>query len=210
MNMSKTINGAASFKEEGFLKYEKLFNKLGDKQSPETMFITCADSRVIPGLITNTKPGDLFVCRTIGNVVPMADHSHAPTVGAAVEYAVSFLGVKDIIICGHSNCGAMNAFLNPYSLDKLPNVKKWLEHAKPAVDVVNQNYNKLDDGKKIIKLTELNVIKQLENLNTYPCVADGISKGKLNLHGWVYDIKSGTFTAYDKDSQEFRPLQKNS
>ncbi|MGE1076266.1 carbonic anhydrase, partial [Pseudomonas fragariae (ex Marin et al. 2024)] len=149
---------------------EELFKKLATAQSPRAMFITCADSRIVPELITQSSPGDLFVTRNVGNVVPPYGQMNGG-VSTAIEYAVLALGVQHIIVCGHSDCGAMRAVLNPASLEKMPTVRAWLRHAEVAKSMVEDNCDCANEGESMKVLTEENVIAQLQHLRTHPSVA---------------------------------------
>ncbi|MCQ4348534.1 carbonic anhydrase [Pseudomonas stutzeri] len=200
------VDGFKRFRREVFPAQEELFKKLATAQSPRAMFITCADSRIVPELITQSSPGDLFVTRNVGNVVPPYGQMNGG-VSTAIEYAVAALGVRHIIICGHSDCGAMKAVLNPQSLESMPTVKGWLRHAEVARTVVAQNYARCDCGQEHLEmLTEENVIAQLNHLLTHPSVAARVASGQLFIHGWVYNIETSEIIAYDAESGRFLPL----
>jgi len=169
------------------------------------MFITCADSRIVPELITQSDPGTLFVTRNVGNVVPPYGQMNGG-VSTAIEYAVLALGVQHIIVCGHSDCGAMKAVLKPASLDGMPTVRAWLRHAEVARSVVADNCNCGSAHETLGVLTEENVVAQLDHLRTHPSVAARLASGQLHIHGWVYDIDSGGIRAYDAASGNFLPL----
>ena len=169
------------------------------------MFIACADSRIVPELITQSSPGDLFVTRNVGNVVPPYGQMNGG-VSTAIEYAVLALGVQHIIICGHSDCGAMRAVLNPASLKKMPTVKAWLHHVEVAKTMVQDNCNCATEAESMHVLTEENVIAQLQHLRTHPSVASRMANGHLFIHGWVYDIETSAIKAYDADKGCFLPL----
>ena len=169
------------------------------------MFIACADSRIVPELITQSSPGDLFVTRNVGNVVPPYGQMNGG-VSTAIEYAVLALGVHHIIVCGHSDCGAMRAVLNPQSLEKMPTVKAWLRHAEVARTMVHENCDCADESSSMHVLTEENVIAQLQHLRTHPSVASRMANGQLFIHGWVYDIETSSIKAYDADKGCFLPL----
>jgi carbonic anhydrase len=169
------------------------------------MFIACADSRIVPELITQSAPGDLFVTRNVGNVVPPYGQMNGG-VSTAIEYAVLALGVQHIIICGHSDCGAMRAVLNPQSLEKMPTVKAWLRHAEVAKTMVQENCHCADESESMHVLTEENVIAQLQHLRTHPSVASRMANGQLFIHGWVYSIETSEIKAYDADQGCFLPL----
>ncbi|AZD28199.1 carbonic anhydrase [Pseudomonas chlororaphis] len=202
--MRHIIDGFLKFQREAFPKRSELFKQLATTQNPGTLFVTCSDSRVVPELLTQQEPGDLFVIRNAGNIVP----SYGPEPGgvsATVEYAVAVLGVSDIVICGHSDCGAMTAISTCKCLDHLPAVANWLRHAESA-KVVNAARSHASDEARLDALVRENVIAQLANLKTHPAVALALEQGRLNLHGWVYDIASGDIAALDGPSQGFVSL----
>jgi carbonic anhydrase len=199
------VDGFLHFHHEIFPQQEELFKKLATAQQPRAMFITCADSRIVPELITHSSPGDLFVTRNVGNVVPPYGQMNGG-VSTAIEYAVLALGVQHIIICGHSDCGAMRAVLNPDSLEKMPTVKAWLRHAEVAKTMVHDNCNCADENETMHILTDENVIAQLQHLRTHPSVASRMANGHLFIHGWVYDIETSAIKAYDADQGCFLPL----
>ncbi|MDE2583897.1 MAG: carbonic anhydrase [Betaproteobacteria bacterium] len=205
--MQKIIDGFLKFQQNVFPKRTELFKELADKQNPKALFITCSDSRVVPELLTQQEPGDLFVIRNAGNIVP----SYGPEPGgvsATVEYAVSVLKVSDIVICGHSNCGAMAAISTCQCLDHLPAVAHWLRYADAAkVIVASREYDSAQERSDA--LVRENVIAQLANIRTHPSVALALEQGRLNLHGWVYDIESGSIAALDGHSHRFVSLADN-
>ena len=182
-----------------------LFEQLGHGQNPETLFITCSDSRIDPNLLTQSQPGDLFILRNAGNIVP-AHGAASSGEAATIEFAVGALGVKDIILCGHSQCGAMKGLLEPESLESLPAVASWLQYAETTRRIVRDNYQDLS-GERLLQATiEENVLVQLENLETLPVVASRLVRGDLHLHGWVYAIETGDVFAYDPDQGQFVSL----
>src|SRR5471030_2652368 len=199
------VDGFLHFHHEVFPQQEELFKKLATAQSPRAMFIACADSRIVPELITQSAPGDLFVTRNVGNVVPPYGQMNGG-VSTAIEYAVIALGVQHIIICGHSDCGAMRAVLNPQTLEKMPTVKAWLRHAEVARTVVQDNCHCTDELDSMHVLTQENVIAQLQHLRTHPSVASKMASGQLFIHGWVYSIETREIKAYDADQGRFLPL----
>ncbi|MEG5265008.1 carbonic anhydrase [Pseudomonas sp. JDS28PS106] len=199
------VDGFMHFRHEVFPQQQELFKKLATAQKPRAMFITCADSRIVPELITQSSPGDLFVTRNVGNVVPPYGQMNGG-VSTAIEYAVGALGVQHIIICGHSDCGAMRAVLNPDSLEKMPTVKAWLRHAEVARTVVEQNCNCEGEHETMHVLTQENVISQLQHLRTHPSVAAKLASGQLFIHGWVYSIETSEILAYDAEQDRFVPL----
>jgi len=203
--MKKVISGILRFQQKAFEERKDLFAELANGQSPEVLFITCADSRIDPNLVTQTEPGELFVCRNAGNIVP----PHAKAAGgmtASIEFGVAVLGCKHIVVCGHTDCGAMKGALNPGALDELPHVQDWLDHARAAVEVVKaQNGHAGHD--ELNAVTRQNVLLQLQHLRTHPVVASRISSGEISLHGWVYDIETGGVNCYDDTRDAFVPLQ---
>lgn len=205
--MQKVIEGFLKFQKDVFPERTQLFKQLAQRQNPKVLFVTCSDSRVVPELFTQQEPGDLFVIRNAGNIVP----SYGPEPGgvsATVEYAVSVLQVSDIVICGHSNCGAMTAISSCQCLDHLPAVGHWLRHADSAkLIVASQTY--ATPQEKADALVRQNVIAQLANLRTHPSVALALAQRRLDLHGWVYDIEKGQIDALDGASTSFVPLSDN-
>jgi carbonic anhydrase len=204
--MQKLVEGIHHFQNSIFRKQRELFERLALGQSPETLFITCSDSRINPNLLTQTDPGDLFILRNAGNIIP----PYGAVLGgeaATIEYAVSVVGVKDVIVCGHSLCGAMTALLEPGNVAHLPAIAAWLNHAEATKRIMQENYTHLDGSKLVTATVEENVLVQLENLRTHPCVAAGLSRGSLKLHGWVYKIETGQVFAFDPDSQQYCPLE---
>jgi carbonic anhydrase len=200
--MQKLIQRIHAFRNEDFRPLQGLFEELAKGQNPETLFITCSDSRIDPNLLTRSKPGDLFILRNAGNIVPA--HG-APQSGesATVEFAVAALGVKDIIICGHTHCGAMKGLLVPEIVSSLPAVSSWLSNAETARRIVKHNYGHLDDERLLTATVQENVLVQLENLKTLPSVASRLVRGDLHLHGWVYKIETGEVFAFDSGSGQF-------
>jgi carbonic anhydrase len=202
--MQKIIEGFLKFQKDVYPERSELFRSLAEQQNPKALFVTCSDSRVVPELLTQQEPGDLFVIRNAGNIVP----SYGPEPGgvsATVEYAVSVLKVSDIVICGHSNCGAMAAISSCQCLDHLPAVAHWLRYADAARAIISaREYG--SERERADDLVRENVIAQLANIRTHPSVALALAQGTLTLHGWIYDIENGLIEALDSDNQSFRPL----
>jgi carbonic anhydrase len=169
------------------------------------LFITCSDSRIDPNLLTRSKPGDLFILRNAGNIVP--PHG-APTGGetATIEYAVEVLGIRNIIVCGHSQCGAMKALISSDSLDDLPAVKAWCAHAEATRRIVRQKYRDLSGDELAVATIEENVLVQMNNLSTHPCVAARLAGDELQIHGWYYDIGRGQVLQYETSEGRFVDL----
>jgi carbonic anhydrase len=204
-SLKHIVDGFLHFHNEVFPQQEELFQKLATAQAPRAMFITCADSRIVPELITQSSPGDLFVTRNVGNVVPPYGQMNGG-VSTALEYAILALGVQHVIVCGHSDCGAMRAVLNPHTLDKMPTVKAWLRHAEVAKIVVEDNCNCTTELESMQVLTEENIICQLQHLRTHPSVASRMASGQLFIHGWIYNIETSEIRGYDAEQDRFIPL----
>ncbi|MFT5208522.1 MAG: carbonic anhydrase [Flavobacterium sp.] len=203
--MEKVVSGFVRFKSSSYKERKELFAELASGQSPEVLFITCADSRIDPNLVTQSEPGDLFIIRNAGNIVP----PHARTAGgvtASIEFAVAALGVKHIVVCGHSDCGAMKGALNPAGLEGLPHVQEWLDHSRAAVDVVRAKFGQATID-ELSKVTKENVLLQMQHLKTHPAVVSKLSTGEVDMHGWVYDIEHGTVDAYDEAQKSFVPVE---
>ncbi|MEI9813178.1 MAG: carbonic anhydrase [Acidobacteriota bacterium] len=203
--MNPFIAGYRKFREEVYPRQAAKHRALAKSQKPHTLFITCADSRVMPSAFTQTEQGELFQCRVVGNLIP-AHGNNAGGVTSAIEYAVMVLKVDHIIVCGHSDCGAMRAFQHPEKLAELKSVRTWIEHADSAIAMARQQYPHLHGDEFLTALSKENVISQLQHLKTHPCVAGALRKGALELHGWYYDIGEGTVEEYDEESQKFVPL----
>jgi carbonic anhydrase len=204
--MNELIGRVFSFQEHVFGNQSELYTKLArDGQSPKALMISCADSRVVPEHLLQAAPGDLFVCRNAGNIVPPFSQANGG-VSSTVEYAVMVLGVRDIIVCGHSDCGAMKALVNDGSLDGMPNVAAWLRHSHAAQKVVMDAYPGIDTAEKARVLALENVVAQLAHLRTHPSVASVIARGELALHGWFVDIHAGEILGLDGETGRFVPL----
>lgn len=203
--MEQVVTGFVSFKRRVFPKHRELFAELANGQKPEVLFITCADSRIDPNLVTQSNPGDLFIIRNAGNIVP----PHGRTAGgvtASIEYAVAVLGVEHIVVCGHTHCGAMQGALNPAGLDGLPHVRDWLELSRAAVEVVKHSHEGPLGKEHLRSVTEQNVLVQLAHLRTHPVVAARLATHRIQLHGWMYEIESGDLLAHDARSGRFEAL----
>jgi carbonic anhydrase len=207
--MQRLIEGVHKFQKDVYPQHRELFEELATRQNPRILFITCADSRIVPDLITQSQPGDLFICRNAGNMVPPYGEVHGG-VSATIEYAVLALGIKHIVVCGHTDCGAMKGVLHPEALDNLPTVKTWLNHGELARRIVSEHYKDLPEPEKLAVLTEENVVAQLEHLRTHPSVASRLASAEISLHGWVYDIGHGTVRAWDPTEEQFVPIERYS
>lgn len=204
--MDHVISGVAKFQNEVYPDKKATFQKLANGQNPEVLFITCSDSRIDPNLVTQTDPGELFICRNAGNIVP----PHSNQTGgmtASIEFAVAALGVEHIVICGHTDCGAMKGAINPDALSSLPHVKEWLGHCRVATEVVKERCGhealSIDDLEAV---TMENVIQQMQHLRTHPAVAAKMATGHVKLHGWVYNIGTGEVLCYNNEKGEFEKM----
>jgi carbonic anhydrase len=197
----RLLEGLQRFRRECFPKYREHYQRLvSDGQSPSTLFIGCADSRVVPDLLTDTLPGDLFVVRNVGNLVPPFETDAGfHGVSAGIEFAMMALQVKDIVICGHSHCGAIRALYNPPPADA-PHMTKWLELARPAMIPSEATEDTL-------RRTEMrSIVLQLQNLMSFPMVRERVERGDVCLHGWFYVIEEGQVLGLDFATGEFNPL----
>jgi carbonic anhydrase len=203
--MHDLITGFRKFRAEALPQRRSLFRELAHAQSPRALFITCSDSRVIPELLMQQEPGELFVIRNAGNIVP--SHGREPGgVSASVEYAVTALQVQDVIICGHSDCGAMTALAHDHDLSAMPAVRSWLRHAD-AAKAVNSARHHCSREAALAGMVRENVVAQLTNLRTHPAVALALAQGRVRLHGWVYDIEAGEIERYDAGLRRFVSLE---
>jgi carbonic anhydrase len=209
--MKKLVKGILDFRKFVRPGYRDTFAQLALGQAPDTLFIACSDSRVAPNVFASTDPGDMFVIRNVGNLVPAcaglhglstADESEA----AAIEFAVANLNVKDIIICGHSECGAMQALLQGRDKLKLPNLKEWLRHGENALQALGQNKEFAHAHSEHNRLSQLNVLQQVENLKSYPIIQERITAGKLRVHGWWFELANAAVLYYDPETKSFNEI----
>jgi carbonic anhydrase len=205
MPMKSLIEGLHHFQDEVFGTQRALFERLAKGQTPETLFITCSDSRIDPCLLTQSMPGELFIIRNAGNLVPPYGSSQGGE-AATIEFAVAALKVKEIIVCGHSHCGAMKGLLSPPSAQDFPALTHWLGHAESTRRVVKEKYSNHDEDEILNITIQENVLAQLENLRTHPVVAAGLALKKLKLHAWVYKIETGEVFGYEPQSAQFHQL----
>lgn len=203
--MDRILRGLSRFQKRIYPKHRDLFQKLALGQRPQALFITCADSRIDPCMLTQTKPGELFICRIVGNIVPPYPDAIGG-VSATIEYAVGVLGVADVIVCGHTDCGVLKGVLNPEPLEPLSSVSAWLSYAQPALEAA-EALTQNAAGSLLPALTERNVVEQIGNLRTHPTVAGRLEQGDLKLHGWVYDLGEGVVTHYDAGQDAFVTLE---
>jgi len=203
--MQKLLEGHRKFLAEVFPRRRAEFHLLAESQAPAWLFITCSDSRIVPDMILGTDPGDLFITRNAGNVIPVTSND-VDGCTATIEYAVEVLKVKHAILCGHSDCGAMKAALNKTGLDNLPKASRWLHHVEEAFNH-RQPLNPAEgDSAELASLIRGNVVAQLMNLRAQPAVIHAIAEGRLTVHGWYYDILSGHIEEYDEEKKRFFPL----
>ncbi|MEZ5401518.1 MAG: carbonic anhydrase [Bryobacteraceae bacterium] len=203
--MKKLIEGIEKFQTDVYPRKRSLFMDLAASQNPRWLFITCSDSRIDPSLLTQTHPGELFICRNAGNIVPAFGHPGGIT--ATIEYAVMALDVRHIVVCGHSDCGAMKGVLYPDAVKHMPAVAEWLTFGASARMMVEENFAHLEGAEKLRVLTEQNVIAQIDNLRTHPSVGARMRQGRLDIHGWMYDIGTGGVCEYSRTRDEFIELK---
>lgn len=203
--MHKLIDGIHRFREQIFAPQCAFFEKLEQGQAPTALFIGCSDSRASPSMITQTRPGELFVLRNAGNII--LPHDTRPSSSAAtIEYAVERLGVRDIIVCGHTACGAMQGILDPESVASMPAVAAWLELGQGTRRILDEHYRDVSGPDLLDIAVEVNVLEQVANLRTHPAVKARLDTGGICLHGWVYDIAEGQVLAYNQDSGQYEPV----
>lgn len=201
--MERLLAGVVRFQQEVFPSGRELFAGLAHEQHPRALFITCSDSRVLPNLITQTEPGELFIARVMGGIVPA--HGAPGGVSATIEYAVAVLEVRHVIVCGHSDCGALRVLLDPTRVAHLPSVAEWLVHGEAARRIVLENHGDAAPEEQAALLSRYHVASQLANLRTHPAVASRVAAGRLAVHGWYYDIAEGEIGVLDEASGTFTP-----
>lgn len=208
--MKILFDGVKHFSRTDFEKNRELFRSISSSQQPHTLFIGCSDSRVVPDLITKSLPGDLFVIRNVANLVPhyRASSEYLATT-SAIEYAVIVLGVENIVVCGHSNCGGCRAlFMNDAELERIPHTRKWLELAKRARDEaesIAREYGNPADYQWLVE--QENIVEQMNHLLSYPFIEERYSRGKLNIYGWYYEIGTGTVYNYNRAEKVFEKIE---
>ncbi|MGC3966749.1 MAG: carbonic anhydrase [Pirellulales bacterium] len=203
--MRNLVQGVRRFRTEVFAQQREYYKKLAAGQHPQALFITCSDSRVVPNLITQTAPGELFVLRNAGNIIPPPGAASGGE-AATIEFAIEHLNVEHIIVCGHTQCGAMKALVNPGSADSMPTVAAWLKYAEATRRVVSDNYQDYSGDALVNIAAQEHVLMQLEILQTHPAVASRLVHGALTLHGWMFKIEAGQVFAYDDAQGLFLPL----
>lgn len=199
--MHKLLTGHATFRREFVAGSREFLDRLASQhQSPDALFIGCADSRVVPELLTSSSPGDLFVVRNVANLVPPAARADS-CVGAALEYAVQALGIRHIVVCGHYGCGGVKAMIRGVDGARMPELEAWLKDAA-ILNAAARSSAYADEQTHWQRAVEENVLDQLANLPSYPCVKALLDAGELTLHGWVYDLR-GDLGVYDHAQQRF-------
>jgi carbonic anhydrase len=202
--MQKLLEGIHQFQTEYFGARKGLFEELAKGQRPQALFVTCSDSRVNPNLLTQTEPGELFILRNAGNIVP--PHGVPSGEAATIEYAIQALGITDVIVCGHSHCGAVKGLLEPESLETMPAVRAWLSHAEATARIVKENYADRPPPQRLMTAIEENVLVQIENMRTLPVVASSLARRALRIHAWVYKLETGEVFAYDAKEGQYGTL----
>lgn len=205
--MKRLIEGLHEFQTNYFSTHRELFELLSQGQHPRILFITCSDSRIDPNLITQAKPGEMFIIRNAGNIIPPYGATNGGE-GAAVEYAIHALAIQEIIVCGHSHCGAMKGLLKIQKLqEEMPAVYEWLKHAEATRRIIKEHYQNYEGEDLLHAAIEENVLTQLENLRTYPVIQSRLKSGQVRLHGWVYEIESGQVVEYCPSVGKYLPPQ---
>lgn len=206
--MQQLIDGYAKFRSKVFPQQSGLFEKLAKGQQPQALFICCSDSRVVPEIVMQCDPGTLFPCRSVGNLIPPPTET-ASGVAATIEYAIRVLRIPDVVVCGHSDCGAMKGILESDQIESLPAVRSYLQHAGPSSRWLTRLLTESSSysfEQRLMLLTEANVIAQLHNLRNHPAVHDALNDNTVRIHGWVYEIGTGAIQQFDVEQGCFRPL----
>jgi carbonic anhydrase len=204
--LDRLLAGVKKFRREVYPRQKAMYEQvMREPQRPHTLVVTCADSRIDPEMLMQTDPGEIFVTRNIGNLVPA--YGQMPGgISAVIEYAVAAMEVSQVVICGHEECGAMQGLLHPETVAKMPLVKSWLMNAEAALSVVEARN---PDGKPadlLNQLIEANVLLQMSHLRTHPSVAGRVAMGTLGISGWVYDIAGGNVRVHDEQLHRFVEL----
>lgn len=203
--MEKLLQGLREFQEEYIPEHKELIRRLAKGQSPRVLFIGCSDSRVDPTIITQSEIGDLFIIRNAGNIIPPYEATNGGE-GATIEYAMEALDIRQVIVCGHTQCGAMKGLLQIGELEaKMPLVYDWLHHTEATRKLVEDHYSHLDKKEKLDMLVAQNVLTQIDNLQTYPSVRSKLHTGNLDIHGWIYQLETAQLLAYDEETKTFVP-----
>lgn len=205
-SFNSLVKGVNDYHAGAFQQHRETFEKLTEGQKPKALFITCSDSRVDPTMVTGSEPGSLFIIRNAGNIIPPYGAANGGE-GATVEYALMALNIKNIIVCGHSHCGAMQGLMSDGGLENLPSVADWLGHARTTRLIVKDRHPDLEGEPLVVEAGRANVLVQLDNLKTHPAVALRLAQGELRLHAWIYTFERGEMLSYDESTGEWGPLQ---
>ena len=204
--MQKLVEGIHQFQNGIFSSKQALFESPADGQQPLVLFITCSDLQIDPHLLPQTESSELFILQNVGNTVPPYGAVEGGA-DATIEHSVSVRGVKDIVICGHSDCGAMGTLLDQSQVAKLPYVRSWLRHAESTHRIIEENYEHITDAaERLTVAVEENVLAQLEHLRTHPTIAAALGRKSLNLHGWIYKFETGQVFGYHSQDGQFVPV----
>jgi carbonic anhydrase len=203
--MQELIRGIRFFQGTSFKEKQALFERLASGQNPKFLFITCSDSRINPNLLMQTEPGDLFIIRNAGNLIQPYSSDYTGEAGT-IEFALTALGIEEIIVCGHSHCGAMKGVLEPGTLKELPATAKWLSHADNTQRIMKENYAHLSGEPLLNACIQENVLAQIANLKTHPAVASRLAREKLEIHAWVYKFETGEVFAHHAEEGQFKLL----
>lgn len=203
--MKKLINGILEFRSNGKRGYSEKFGEIENGQAPDALFIACSDSRVIPNTFASTAPGDLFVIRNVGNLIPKCEEGSSGnnSEAAAIEYSIQQLNISDIIVCGHSDCAAIHALIDLQTAGKSPNFNNWLRHGLDAKNRMNSDLSFDSNVSKESQFSQINVLLQMDHLTTYPVVQERLKQGKLQIHGWWFDIKMADVYSYEEEKNKF-------
>lgn len=202
--MKKLINGIVDFRKSLTEENRKLFADLALGQRPDALFIACSDSRVVPNLFASTNPGDVFVIRNVGNLIPPADSIHQDSsVGAALEFSIFSLNIANIIVCGHSECGAMQAIAEGISPCCTPHLRSWLLHGKESGEKVKNGFTLNRELSEHNQISQMNVLQQIEHIKSYPFIQERIEKKELRIHGWWFDIARADVYSYEEVVSNF-------
>ncbi len=211
--MKKLIRGIVDFRRNVRPSCKDAFAQLALGQSPDTLFVACSDSRVVPNLFASSDPGDLFVLRNVGNLIPpcgaLGRSASAESEAAALEFALLKLPVPQIIVCGHSECGAMGALLNGRAGVAAPNLRNWLRHGEGSLERLRSGAQLEKHLEAHNQLSQLNVLEQMEHLKTYPVVRQRLQEGRVHLHGWWFDIREAEVYEYEPEEERFRLIDES-
>lgn len=200
--MKRIVEGLVEFQSNVYPRHKDLFERLKNNQTPSALFITCSDSRVVPNLILQADPGELFIIRTAGNMIPPYAKAHGGGVAASIEYAVEVLGIRDIVLCAHSDCGAMKAVLDPEKVASMPAVAEWVRHGELARRHFLEEQSGLEGSAALDRIAKLNVVQQLKHLVAYPFIRSRVERDEIELYGWFYRIESGQILTFDSTTGE--------